>query len=80
MILHILKVISCQLKTPKEGVPKAREDSLGKKKESGKNLPTTTTEKRSLKIRNQKLKLVVINVIIVDQLATLQKHVINPTK
>jgi hypothetical protein len=52
MTLPILKIISCQLGTPKEGVAKTREDSLGNRKESGKSLPITTREKRSFKIRN----------------------------
>jgi hypothetical protein len=52
MTLPILNVNSPQLGTPKEGFPKAREDSLRKRKESGKSIFITTKEKKSLKIRN----------------------------
>jgi hypothetical protein len=56
MILPILKVISCQLKTPKEGVPKAREDSLGKKKRKWKKPPHNNNEKEVPRDKKPKVK------------------------
>jgi hypothetical protein len=55
MILPTPKAISRQWGTPWEGVPKAREDSMRKGKESERSLPTTTRENSSFKIKNRKL-------------------------
>jgi hypothetical protein len=74
------KVISRQRGTPREGVPKAREDSTMKGKESGRSLHTTTRENNSFKRKNQELKLVAGNVTIMDKLVTLLRRVLNSTR
>jgi hypothetical protein len=66
MIPRTPKAISHQRGTPREGIPRAREYSTKKGKESGRSLPTTIRENNSFKRRNRKLKLLARSVTILD--------------
>ncbi len=77
MIMPTPKAISHQHGTTRKRIPKARQDSMEKRKESGKRLPTTRGNS-SFKKRNRELKLIAQNVIPMEWLVTLLRCVLSP--